>query len=163
MPTGGCWPPSRASREPAGQAAAADHPAWLFHRSGPARATTILQRLEPAGVDIGRAEVLATRRALYPDGDTALAYLTLFAMRTGIVPDGIDALTLADITRTSPSTMLLSYSKGRPAGRRSTCPATRCGCCSAGLSERPAAHARRPVGAAPVALVLAETAAPAAA
>ena len=99
--------------EPAGHAAATDHLAWLFHRTGPARATTILQRFEPAGVDIGRAEVLATRRALYPDGDTALAYLTLFAMRTGIVPDGIDGLTLADITRTSPSTMLLSYRKGR--------------------------------------------------
>src|SRR5664280_2001926 len=61
----------------------------------------------------GRVEVLAARRALYPDADTALAYLTLFAMRTGIVPDGIDALTLDDITRTSTSTILVSYTKGR--------------------------------------------------
>jgi hypothetical protein len=34
-------------------------------------------------------------------------------MRTGVVPDGIDALTLPDITRTSASTILLSYTKGR--------------------------------------------------
>lgn len=34
-------------------------------------------------------------------------------MRTGIVPDGIDALRLDNITRTSANTVLLSYRKGR--------------------------------------------------
>lgn len=48
-----------------------------------------------------------------PDANTALSYLTLFAMNTGIVPDGIDRLTLGDITRTSPTSILLSYTKGR--------------------------------------------------
>lgn len=48
-----------------------------------------------------------------PDGNTALSYLTLFAMNTGIVPDGIDRLTFGDITRTSPTSILLSYNKGR--------------------------------------------------
>src|SRR5699024_9004163 len=88
--------------------------AWLLCRNGPARAITILDQLDAAASPpVGRTEVLAMRRALFPDGHTALAYLTLFAMRTGIVPDGINALTVDDITRTSASTILLSYSKGR--------------------------------------------------
>jgi hypothetical protein len=95
-----------------------DNLAWLLRQAGPATAATILDHLGPAAgaAGTGRGEVLAARRALYPDGDTALAYLTLFAMRTGIVPDGIDALTLDDITRTSASTILLSYIKGRTGG-----------------------------------------------
>ncbi|MEO8521114.1 MAG: hypothetical protein ABI603_07120 [Acidobacteriota bacterium] len=104
----------QAGTDPVEHSASADTLARLLHRTGPVTAATILDRLGPpvaGGAD--RGEVLAVRRALYPDGDTALAYLTLLAMRTGIVPDGIDVLTLSDITRTSPSTMLLSYSKGR--------------------------------------------------
>jgi hypothetical protein len=58
-----------------------------------------------------RAGVGTVRR--YPDVGTALAYLTLFAMLTGIVPDGIDRLTMSDITRTAPTSILLSYNKGR--------------------------------------------------
>lgn len=50
---------------------------------------------------------------VFPDSNTALSYLTLFAMRTGIVPDGIDGLKIGNITRTSKSTILLSYRKGR--------------------------------------------------
>lgn len=95
--------------------AVADGPARLFHRDGPVTASAAWGRLGPsaavAGVD--RSQVLPARRALFPDGHTALAYLTLFAMRTGIVPDGVDALRLSDIARTSPSTVLLSYAKGR--------------------------------------------------
>ena len=103
--------------EPVEHGASADNLAWLLHQDGPASAATILDRLGPsASAGVGRVEVLALRRALYPDADTALAYLTLFAMRTGIVPDGIDALTLSDITRTSASTILLSYTKGRTGG-----------------------------------------------
>ncbi len=100
--------------DPLEHGVSADNLAWLIYRTGPVRAATILDRLGPAGAArVPAAEVLAGRRALYPDGDTALAYLTLFAMRTGIVPDGIDALTLANITRTSANTILLSYTKGR--------------------------------------------------
>ena len=91
-----------------------DNLAWLLHRRGPATASTILDSLASGGpARTSRAEILTIRRALYPDANTALAYLTLFAMRTGVVPDGIDALTLASITRTSQATVLLSYVKGR--------------------------------------------------
>ena len=100
--------------KPDEHAASADNLAWLLLRNGPASAATILDRLGPAGAaSTSRTEILTTRRALYPDADTTLAYLTLFAMRTGIVPDGIDALLVDDITRTSASTVLLSYAKGR--------------------------------------------------
>src|SRR5664279_871413 len=47
--------------------------ARLLHQSGPATAATILDGPGPAGTArIGRVEVLALRRALYPDADTAL-------------------------------------------------------------------------------------------
>lgn len=59
---------------------------------------------------------MAVEAALFPATDTAFAYLTLFAMRTGIVLDGIDALKLDDITRASANTVLLSYRKGRTGG-----------------------------------------------
>lgn len=105
---------ARRGTDPVQHGVSPDNLAWLVHRLGPVTAATILDKLGPddtAGTS--RAEIRMIRRVLYPDGDTALAYLTLFAMRTGIVPDGIDALTLADITRTSANTILLSYTKGR--------------------------------------------------
>lgn len=100
--------------DPSEQGVSPDNLAWLVHCLGPVTAATILNHLGPdAAAGTNRAELLTIRRTLYLDGDTALAYLTLLAMRTGIVPDGIDALTLADITRTSAGTILLSYTKGR--------------------------------------------------
>lgn len=93
-----------------------DNLAWLWLHAGPAEARGAVKRLGAAGADIDRAQVTAVEAALFPATGTALAYLTLFAMRTGIVPDGIDALGLDDITRTSPHTILLSYRKGRTGG-----------------------------------------------
>jgi hypothetical protein len=89
-----------------------DNLSWLLTSTGPRATTAVLARL-PDGESADRAELLELQRALFPDTDTALAYLILFAMRTGIVPDGIDALTIDDITHTSPSSVLLSYWKGR--------------------------------------------------
>jgi hypothetical protein len=89
---------------------------WLLARTGPLATTTVLDRLGAAAGSDVRAQVLTIHRALFPTTDTAFAYITLFAMRTGIVPDGIDALTIGDITRTSASSILLSYKKGRTGG-----------------------------------------------
>ncbi len=93
-----------------------DNLAWLWLNAGPAEARRVIERLETVHPDIGRAQITAVETALFPVTDTAFAYLTLFAMRTGIVPDGIDALRLDDITRTSANTVLLSYRKGRTGG-----------------------------------------------
>ena len=93
-----------------------DNLASLWLHAGPAGARGAVKRLDPAGAGVDRTQVTAVEAALFPATGTALAYLTLFAMRTGIVPDGIDALRLDDITRTSPHTILLSYRKGRTGG-----------------------------------------------
>jgi hypothetical protein len=92
----------------------------------------------------GSADRSVADRAGHPGVNTALAYLTLFAMRTGIVPDGIDRLTTSDITRTAPTSILLSYNKGRTG--RETLNLSRCAVrlldrwlnCSAGLRARTA-------------------------
>jgi hypothetical protein len=90
-----------------------DNVAWLLRRLGPVSNNAIIDAL-PDGTAPPDPELLnAMRGALYPDSRTALAYNVSFAMRTGIVPGGIDHLTLADVTRTGPDTVLLSYFKGR--------------------------------------------------
>jgi hypothetical protein len=93
-----------------------DNLAWLWLRAGPAEARRVAERLDTGHAGAGRAQVVAVEAALFPATDTAFAYLTLFAMRTGIVPDGIDALKLDGITRASANTVLLSYRKGRTGG-----------------------------------------------
>jgi hypothetical protein len=90
-----------------------DNLAWLVHRLGPVPDAAVAAALLDAASGLDPARLAGLRRALYPDGNTALAYNVAFAMRTGIVPDGIDRLSLADITRTGPTTVLLSYVKGR--------------------------------------------------
>ncbi|GAA3800833.1 hypothetical protein GCM10022206_44930 [Streptomyces chiangmaiensis] len=75
----------------------------------------------PAGHESRRlaaGPVVRIRSAFYPTAPVALAYNLRPAMSTGIVPDGIDALTCTNRTRTSPSTALLSHLKGRT-GRES--------------------------------------------
>ncbi len=93
-----------------------DNLAWLWLRAGPAEARKAVERLDTGYGAIDRAQTTAVEAALFPATGTAFAYLTLFAMRTGIVPDGIDALKLDNITRTSANTVLLSYRKGRAGG-----------------------------------------------
>ena len=102
--------------DPADHDASPANLAWLLLRTGPIATSDVLERLAETAASTARAEIVAVHRALFPPAETALAYLTLFAMRTGIVPDGIDALTLEDITRISPGSVLLSYSKGRTGG-----------------------------------------------
>ena len=87
--------------------------AWLLARTGPLTPAQVRDRLGPHRNAVTDAEILAIDAALFPTAHVALAYLTLLGMRTGIVPDGLDALTLGSIVRTSPDTVLLRYRKGR--------------------------------------------------
>lgn len=99
--------------DPAVVGMSTDSLAWLVARLGPAPERDILAAL-PEGADRPtREELGGLRRALYPDANVALSYNLSFAMRTGIVPDGIDAMSLSDLTKTGPTTALLSYTKGR--------------------------------------------------
>lgn len=54
-----------------------------------------------------------TSARLFPSVEAAYAYRTLFAARSGIVPDGIADLGLGDIDWAGDSTVLLNYFKGR--------------------------------------------------
>lgn len=90
----------------------ADRLAWLIQSQGPLPVKSLMDLLPVATAGI-QQQVRSLRRALYPDQDVAFAYNLLFAIRTGIVPDGIDALCTEDVTRTGPSSILLSYMKGR--------------------------------------------------
>lgn len=107
---------ARRGADPIVHGVSRDNLAWLLAGAGPLGTSTVLGRLGLGREGVDRSGVLDVHWALFPAADTAFAYITLLAMRTGIVPDGIDILTLGDITRTSPSTVLLSYRKGRTGG-----------------------------------------------
>ncbi|MBG0741173.1 hypothetical protein IV500_17530 [Paeniglutamicibacter antarcticus] len=86
--------------------------AWIIRSSGPLAIRSLMELFPTATVETHQL-VVSLRRSLFPDQDVAFAYNLLFAIRTGIVPDGIDALLTGDVTRTGPSSILLSYMKGR--------------------------------------------------
>ena len=50
---------------------------------------------------------------LFPQASTVIAYQLLFGAYTGIVPDGVDALGVADVDWAGDASILLSYVKGR--------------------------------------------------
>ncbi|WP_338894553.1 hypothetical protein WBG99_01600 [Streptomyces sp. TG1A-60] len=104
---------ARRGADPSVHGVTFDNLAWLWLQAGPAEARRAVERFGRVGAGVDRAQLAAVEAALFPASETAFAYLTLFAMRTGIVPDGIDALRLDNITRTSANTVLLSYRKGR--------------------------------------------------
>ncbi|KPN46507.1 hypothetical protein [Mycobacterium intracellulare] len=87
--------------------------AWLLTRTGPLPLRQLRELLGRCAEQLTDAAILEVDSALFPTAHIALAYLTLLGMRTGIVPDGLDDLTVDDITRTSPGTALLAYRKGR--------------------------------------------------
>lgn len=89
-----------------------DHLAWVIRSSGPLPVKSLMALFPTATVDTHQ-RVASLRRSLFPDQDVTFSYNLLFAIRTGIVPDGIDALRTEDVTRTGPSSILLSYVKGR--------------------------------------------------
>ena len=69
-----------------------------------------------------RGGLPAARAELFPESDVTLAYRLLFGGFSGIVPDGIDALALADIDWAGDASVLLSYVKRRTAAESLTLP-----------------------------------------
>lgn len=59
---------------------------------------------------------------LFPSVEVALAYRLLLGMTTGVVPDGLDDLEIADIDWAGDSTVLLDYVKGRSGPQSLTLP-----------------------------------------
>jgi hypothetical protein len=88
--------------------------AWLLAQVGPSTSDQIGELMGVCGNAIlARGFLTESGAALFPPIDVTIGYRLLFGVHTGIVPDGIDALGLADIEWAGDATVLLDYVKGR--------------------------------------------------
>ncbi|WP_063813104.1 hypothetical protein [Nocardia anaemiae] len=98
---------------------------WLLVSQGPMRFYTDYIKLLCAhrgGLNRERPMFSRAVAALFPRRDVQVAYATLFGMYSGIVPDGIDDLTVGDIDWAGDTSVLLSYVKGRTSQESSALP-----------------------------------------
>jgi hypothetical protein len=93
-----------------------DNVRWLMTHNGPMTAYDLAAHmgLRPETVR-HRRELTQAATGLFPHLDVTVAYLLAFSVRSGIVPDGIDALTTGDVDWAGDASILLSYVKGRTA------------------------------------------------
>jgi len=100
-----------------------DNLAWLLARLGPVGRPGVAAHL---GCSLNavqkRGGVPEASAGLFPHLSAVIAYRLLFGVYSGIVPDGIDDLTVGDIDWAGDATILLSYVKGRTAGESLTLP-----------------------------------------
>jgi hypothetical protein len=112
-------------RDPGNGGWSEENLAWLMSRDGP-----MSQRMFAGHVGGGVTQPRVSaacrlpevRAALFPGIDIALAYRLLFGAYTGVVPDGVDDLGLADVDWVGDATVLLGYVKGRTAAESVTLP-----------------------------------------
>lgn len=96
---------------------------WLLVRVGPVGVDGFGEQVDCSGPAVRqRGGFLEASRELFPCLDVVIAYRLLFGIYSGIVPDGIDDLALADIDWAGDSTILLSYVKRRTAAESVTLP-----------------------------------------
>ena len=96
---------------------------WLLLHRGPASQPAVAGYAGCSPWKAGKlGGVTSAASALFPTVDVALAYRLLLGMTTGIVPDGLDELELADIEWAGDSTVLLDYIKGRSGPESLTLP-----------------------------------------
>jgi hypothetical protein len=96
---------------------------WLLARVGPASAARVAAHLGWSREKVeARGGVLAARAALFPNSDVVIAYLLLFGVYSGVVPDGIADLGLQDLDWAGDATILLSYLKRRTGPESLTLP-----------------------------------------
>jgi hypothetical protein len=96
---------------------------WLLARTGPMTVFDLAERLEiSAGTARRRTGLRDVAGELFPHLDVTTAYLLLFSVYSGIVPDGIDDLTTDDIDWAGDASILLSYVKGRTSTESLTLP-----------------------------------------
>jgi hypothetical protein len=83
----------------------------------------LAERLEISVDAVRRQADLGLASAeLFPHLDVTAAYVLLFSVHSGIVPDGIDDLTTGDIDWAGDASILLSYVKGRTSAESLTLP-----------------------------------------
>ena len=94
-----------------------DNICWLLAGNGPLSGDQAAAHMRGSRQtlmwDWGAGGLASPRMALFPLGDTVLAYRLLFGVLTGIVPDGIEDLSIGDVDWAGDATVLLSYFKGR--------------------------------------------------
>lgn len=96
---------------------------WLLARIGPVSAERVAAHLGGNREQVERrGGVLPVRATLFPTLDVTVAYLLLFGIYSGIVPDGIAGLGLRDLDWAGDATILLSYVKRRTGPESVTLP-----------------------------------------
>src|SRR5664280_419223 len=110
-------------QDPATGGCELDNLRWLLARTGPMTVFDLAARLE-ISVETARRRTGLREVAgeLFPHLDVTVAYVLLFSVYSGIVPDGIDDLTTGDIDWAGDATILLSYVKGRTSAESLTLP-----------------------------------------
>jgi hypothetical protein len=100
-----------------------DNLRWLLARSGPMTVFDVAAHLGVTAQAVRRRTCLREVSAeLFPHLDVTVAYVLLFSIYSGIVPDGIDDLVTGDIDWAGDASILLSYVKGRTAAESLTLP-----------------------------------------
>ena len=101
-------------RDPAGGSRSLDDLRWLLAHDGPMSTPDVAVRAGTSANSIRQASLQAAS-GLFPHLDVTIAYVLLFSVYSGIVPDGVDDLVTGDIDWAGDSSVLLSYVKRRTA------------------------------------------------
>jgi hypothetical protein len=106
-------------QDPAAGGRSLDNLRWLLARNGPMTTPGIAAHAGTSA-DVVRQQALRAASGLFPHLDVTIAYMLLFSVYSGIVPDGIDDLVTGDVDWAGDSTVLLSYVKRRTAAESLT-------------------------------------------
>ena len=101
-------------RDPAEGGRSLDNLRWLLARNGPMSTPSVAAHAGTSA-DAIRQVSLQAASGLFPHLDVTIAYVLLFSVYSGIVPDGVDDLATSDIDWAGDSSVLLSYVKRRTA------------------------------------------------
>ncbi|MGH3274137.1 MAG: hypothetical protein ACRDNZ_07405, partial [Streptosporangiaceae bacterium] len=101
-------------QDPAAGGCDLDNLRWLLARNGPMSTPCVAAHAGTSADGVRQASLRAAT-GLFPHRDVTVAYLLLFSVYSGIVPDGIDDLATGDIDWAGDSSILLSYVKRRTA------------------------------------------------
>ena len=100
--------------DPAAGGRSLDDLRWLLARKGPMSTPSVAAHAGTSDHAIRQASLQAAA-GLFPHLDVTIAYVLLFSVYSGIVPDGVDDLATSDIDWAGDSSVLLSYVKRRTA------------------------------------------------
>lgn len=110
-------------RDPRDAGCGLDNLRWLLAGSGPMNVFDAAAHLDVSVNTMRRRTgLLQASTELFPHLDVTAAYVLLFSVYSGIVPDGVDDLVLTDLDWAGDASILLSYVKGRTAAESLTLP-----------------------------------------